>query len=519
MTGTLVFCTSYAETETIWTNRYRLWVNAIGGGEIQHDHLLLVDDASPVLPVWSDTRITNRLADTPHAKPITLYRFDKRLGRQGRTVYPGWYRSFCFAARFAETHGFTRVVHIESDGFIISRKMQHAINAVTDDWIAPAIQSHQMPESAVQVMAGRGLRSFFDFAKKPYSDNVGYEAENILPFTRIERQFVGSRYGETLHYVPREADFVTQTNPATQGDAAYYWWLRPDLLPFPADRDRTTMTSDTLSASASDYQSHFRIAHAEKTGETYEKDLGPELRHTGMGYLEFMEVLADALSPRTYFEIGTEAGHSLRSVRCDAVCVDPDFEISQNVFQGRRVAHFFQMASDDFFAHYDLRIYLSCGVDLAFLDGLHHYEVLLRDFINTERYCHERSLVLLHDCLPLNERMAERQQRLDENEDAETRHAWTGDVWKILPILRKYRPDLRIVQFDCGPTGLIGCSGLDPQSQVLSENYDKILREFDDVTLSQFGLSELWTQYPTIDTNKLAAKLEDFCSVVFVNKN
>ena len=194
----------------------------------------------------------------------------------------------------------------------------------------------------------------------------------------------------------------------------------------------------------------------------YRKEIGPQLRHDGIGYLNFMATLSQHLRCRNYFEIGTAAGHSLRAFRCDAVCVDPRFKVSQDVLQGRRRAHFFQMTSDAFFNHYSLRLFLPGGADVAFLDGLHHFEALLRDFINTERFCHDRSVILLHDCLPLNERMAERDFREDEAEDADTRTAWTGDVWRLLPILQKYRPDLRVQQFDCGPTGLIACTRLAP---------------------------------------------------------
>lgn len=213
--------------------RYRLWLNAILGGGIIHDHVLLVDDASPVQPTWSDTRITSRLDASPVPGSVTLYRFDERLGRQAGNIYPGWSRSFCFAARFAETHGFDKVVHIESDAFIITANMQRYINEVADGWIAPSIQSHAMPESAIQVMAGTGAHAYFEFSKAPYSRSIGIEAEHVIPFTHIERAFTGSRYGETKIDVPRDADFVTQSRPASIGGRAYYWWLRPELFPFP----------------------------------------------------------------------------------------------------------------------------------------------------------------------------------------------------------------------------------------------------------------------------------------------
>jgi hypothetical protein len=233
MTKTLIFCTSYGDSEKVWTTRYRLWVNAIRGGAIVYDHVLLVDDASPVIPEWPDVSVINAAGPDPIPGGITLFRFNQRLGRQGRTVYPGWYRSFCYAARFSELHGFDKIIHIESDGFIISRRMCDYINAFSEGWVAPAIQSHKMPESAIQVMAGDGAQSFIEFTRIPYSNHVGIDVENILPFTHIETAFVGSRYGETLCHVPEEADFVTQTNGGMAGKRGYYWWIQPEVFPFP----------------------------------------------------------------------------------------------------------------------------------------------------------------------------------------------------------------------------------------------------------------------------------------------
>ncbi len=32
---------------------------------------------------------------------------------------------------------------------------------------------------------------------------------------------------------------------------------------------------------------------------------------------------------------------------------------------------------------------------------------------------------------------------------------WTGDVWKLIPILQRYRPDLQLTLFDAPPSGLV----------------------------------------------------------------
>jgi hypothetical protein len=173
----------------------------------------------------------------------------------------------------------------------------------------------------------------------------------------------------------------------------------------------------------------------------------------------------------------------------------------------RKNTHFFQGTSDEFFADQSAvtRLFPQ-GIDLAFLDGLHLYEVLLREFINTERFANQRSLFLLHDCLPLNARMAERERRLGgEPEPPEIRGFWTGDVWKVVPILAKYRPDLCISYVDCPPTGLVVCTGMDPQSRILSDRYHEIVREFELLELGSFGLARHWDLFPTYRGDQIVA--------------
>ena len=217
--------------------------------------------------------------------------------------------------------------------------------------------------------------------------------------------------------------------------------------------------------------------------------------HTGIDYLTFFSQLDGALAPQAYFEIGTSTGSSVLCFSCDALCVDPIMQVERNVIRQRKRLFFLQMKSDEFFRQHTIRQFLPNGPDIAFLDGMHRFEYLLRDFINTERECHPRSLILLHDCLPNNERMAERAPRLDADEAAGTRFSWTGDVWRMLPILKKYRPELHVVPLDCPPTGLVACMNLDPSSRVLDRNYFDIVAEFLRIDLRDYGLDRLWEEF------------------------
>lgn len=225
--------------------------------------------------------------------------------------------------------------------------------------------------------------------------------------------------------------------------------------------------------------------------------------HGGVGYLEFLRIISEELRPQSYFEIGTGAGESLGCFSCDAVAVDPNFKIAGNFAKNRSRAFFFQMTSDQFFRAHSLADFLPGGPDVAFLDGLHRFEFLLRDLINTERSCHSRSMIILHDCLPTNERMAERQQRLVEDEDISTRWSWTGDVWRIIPALKKYRPELRVHLLDCPPTGLVVCTNLNPQSTVLANNYYSVVDEFFAHELQSYDFGSPKSEYPIVSTHAL----------------
>jgi hypothetical protein len=73
---------------------------------------------------------------------------------------------------------------------------------------------------------------------------------------------------------------------------------------------------------------------------------------------------------------------------------------------------------------------------------------------------------------------------------------WAGDVWKLVPILRQYRPDLKILLTDAAPTGLVFVTNLDPSNDVLERNYFEIMETFMDLDLEQYGVERLFSETP-----------------------
>jgi hypothetical protein len=105
-------------------------------------------------------------------------------------------------------------------------------------------------------------------------------------------------------------------------------------------------------------------------------------------------------------------------------------------------------------------------VDLVFIDGMHWFEFVLRDFMNTERHSSATTVIVFDDMLPRNEIEAAREQPPG---------AWTGDVFRLISVLREYRPDLIVIPVDSQPTGLLVVLGADHTSTVLQDHYDEIV--------------------------------------------
>jgi hypothetical protein len=232
-------------------------------------------------------------------------------------------------------------------------------------------------------------------------------------------------------------------------------------------------------------------------------DATNSFRMLGVPYLDFLTALHNHLTPRTYLEVGTETGSSLALAGCDAIAVDPQFQLEVTATGDRRRTFFFQMPSDTFFATESVRELLGRPVDMAFLDGMHRFEFLLRDLIGTEAACHPRSVILLHDCVPLNPRMALRQWLPGDPSETWTSSFWTGDVWKLLPILQKHRPDLRLHVLDCPPTGLVVITRVDPASRILADCYYDIVDEHAATVMDENRLRSLWEELEMTDSGPL----------------
>lgn len=228
---TLIFCTAFAKTLEDWENLHSRWINAVEDSFLEVDKILIPDDGSPEIPNWEGIDILEEgpLPDQePEARGI-IYHYKNNLGRPSIYNQVGWYRSFVFAAEYARKYGYEKVIHLEADAFVVSKRFQDYLNNFNNGWESFWCPRHQIPETAIEVIAGeKWMNEFFKFIDIDYSRFEGRppdpgveQGESYLPYI-TNKSFIGDRYGEAelMTHVPLNADYACQIRPTT-----YAWWL------------------------------------------------------------------------------------------------------------------------------------------------------------------------------------------------------------------------------------------------------------------------------------------------------
>jgi predicted O-methyltransferase YrrM len=141
--------------------------------------------------------------------------------------------------------------------------------------------------------------------------------------------------------------------------------------------------------------------------------------------IEVLQHLVNSKNYKTYLEIGCDKNQVF-----DKIIVDTKEGVDPN--RGGTV----RKTSDDFFAD-DNRTW-----DLIFIDGLHKYDQVKRDFENSLDRLNPNGTMVIHDMLPTRESQATL---------TPTEKYWLGDVWRLAFDLAE-RSDIKfnIFKFDFG---------------------------------------------------------------------
>jgi predicted O-methyltransferase YrrM len=191
----------------------------------------------------------------------------------------------------------------------------------------------------------------------------------------------------------------------------------------------------------------------------------------GPSYRDVLGFIHYSLRPRTYVEVGVETGATLRLAQYSStvIGVDPDLSaLQQDETIGR--ARLFPYTSDEFFDRQTAQSALNGEpLDFAFIDGMHQFEYALRDFCNLESWANSKTIIAVHDVLPILPMVATRERRTK---------FWVGDTWKVLWTLLSHRPDLEIRVIPTAPSGLLIVRGFRRGRALTDKQLEAALAEF-----------------------------------------
>ena len=140
---------------------------------------------------------------------------------------------------------------------------------------------------------------------------------------------------------------------------------------------------------------------------------------------DLIEYLIKKNNYTNYLEIGCDQNQLFSKVIIDnKIGVDP--------VSGGNI----RKTSDDFFKENINKF------DIVFIDGLHTYEQVKKDILNSVNFLNENGIILVHDCMP---------DSLGKQAVPRYKMQWNGDVWKAIVDLRqKENLDVYTCEMDQG---------------------------------------------------------------------
>jgi len=219
-----IFCTSFIQPErrSASAAKWRKWIRYYEGRKdlFGAERILLIDDGTPLEDIRLKVNLINADRRLPDELPkgTVMFRFEKHLGRSSTFCFPGWWRSFTFSYEVAKKYSFDKIIHFEADAFVVSPLMARYIRNLRRGWTAFWCPRYNFPEVAVQIIcrdAFQDMEAFYSDGKIFWSQSAAAFPpalpEHALPFTNINKEFVGNRYGEYRDTIPKRAAYATQT--------------------------------------------------------------------------------------------------------------------------------------------------------------------------------------------------------------------------------------------------------------------------------------------------------------------
>lgn len=154
-----------------------------------------------------------------HKKYGFLYhRCAIHLHRKSHLEYPYWYSALAIGARYAIDNGYDKIIHIDTDMYPLSERICQYVKDLQNGWTAFWCPKYEFPETTFQIIGKDSLQDFYNHMSRDFLQYYPAVAEKYIPFTRVERGYIGDRYGEIGNGIPQspEMDFYGQCKEETE---------------------------------------------------------------------------------------------------------------------------------------------------------------------------------------------------------------------------------------------------------------------------------------------------------------
>lgn len=108
-----------------------------------------------------------------------------------------------------------KVMFIDNDGYLLSRRICAHLNHLSTGWEAFWCRRHGFPESAFHVLCRDTLPLIYEFIGQDDRETFirkrnGQTMELMLPFTKVNKDFVTDRFGESREPQRTDMDYYGQ---------------------------------------------------------------------------------------------------------------------------------------------------------------------------------------------------------------------------------------------------------------------------------------------------------------------
>lgn len=173
--------------------------------EIGFDRIVMIDNGSSIDKLahlkGNVFNEYNDLISSVESSDLDVWHFQNSLKKtvHGQHDYPYCWRTVYFMRDLIEFYNATKIIFIDSDAFVVSKKLAEYVRRWNKGWHSLYCKKYDFPESSFHVI---NQDSFY--LLKAYTRDGDFMSRNnkvimekSLPFTHVHKEFDCDRYGET----------------------------------------------------------------------------------------------------------------------------------------------------------------------------------------------------------------------------------------------------------------------------------------------------------------------------------